>query len=112
MDPIKRLEACKWLDPTAIYSLTISVLPSLIYIGLMPYTLWKHGKVIVQINKCLLISWFVEAIIAIIATLSNYYRNTHTESAFDDAFYWIIWDLLDEVNFVIFLQIIFRLKTL
>ena len=72
----------------------------------MPYTLCKHGNVIVQINKYLLIGWCIESLMAVFAIYEDNFGTLDTSTL------WIVWDTLDEIFFVTFLYIIFRLKSL
>lgn len=78
-----------------------------VYLILFVYTLCKYRKRIQKLNKCLLWSWAFEAILRNLSGVLLYNGYYKTQKII-----YYIWWTLSEINFMIFLTIIFRLKAL
>ena len=56
--------------------LIVSLLPTITFLCLVALTIKKYSKSIIRMNKCLLISWTVEAVYRFALTLMNYFGVT------------------------------------
>ena len=69
-DPYERIKDCREYEPTKQVSLTLLMLPALLYLSMMAYTMRKHK--LVAMNRVLAYGWAVEAALQVIFALAGY----------------------------------------
>lgn len=84
----------------------LNVIKAATYLAFMGYTLRKYSASIVKLNKFLMWSWTVEVIARLVLAFLDYYNVDYTTVVI------FIWTALTQINFIIFLIVIFRLKAL
>ena len=105
-DPHTRYERCINETYTPFHRLLSRGSNSVIYLLLFAFTYWRYGKRIYKMNHCLMVSWAFEAVYTLTLVFTAFFEvESHVT-------FWLGRELLNEVNFIIFLTIIFRLKAL
>jgi hypothetical protein len=89
--------------------LGIVIATSLVYFILFFLVFLKHGEHIVKLNKILLISWFVEAVLSVAVTT---FSLNHGIKSMNGGIFFNIWTLVSTLNFILFIYIMFWLKSI
>ena len=108
-----RLENCVAPSLGDFYLISFEIGPDILYLLLASYTLYDHGKAIVKTNKFLLLSWSLQAIINISLVSYDYHEKGEPGLwTFETQKLYVLLDVINEFNSIVFLLIIFRLKIL
>ena len=97
---------------TKEYDIFIPIARHSIYLVLFAVTLCKYGHGIHGLNLGLMISWAVCSLLRITISVLKWYE---VELGITESTRWIVylvWWILEEINFIVFLSFMFKLKVI